>query len=210
MNINEIIVTRGIERILHFTTSDGFLGTLATTPNALLPRAMLENNALLEFILKLNAPTRTDTDWFSYNSLSITDINPSFFKYSKQIHNGATWIILEFSPDILNHEGVIFTTTNNIYTECVRIGGSEGFEMLFADRIKNNHVRGGFISRFSSKQPNQPTDNQAEALYLGALSCEFLKKVHVVNHDALALVTAQMKACRCEYNIVISPELFLQ
>lgn len=209
MNINEIITSRKIERILHFTTSDGFLGILATTPNALLPRSMLENNALLEFILKLNAPCRTDTDWFSYNSLSITDINPWFFKCSKRIHSGARWVILEFSPEILEHEGVVFTTTNNIYTDCVVRGGdAEGLQSLFAAKIKNNNATSGFISRFSHKQPSQPTDNQAEVLYPGALSCDFLTKVHVQNRENLALIVAQIKVCKCEHSVVISPELF--
>lgn len=206
MTIREILSDKKITKILHFTTSDGLLGMLAGVPPQLLPRAQLAESAHLEFILKLNAPTRTDTDWFGYNSLSISEINPFFFKYSLRNHPEACWVVLEFSEEILTHEGVYFATTNNIYAEVVRDRGAEGLDALFAPKIKTPK-RNGWIERKDHPQ-HCPTDKQAEVLYPGPLSFEYLKKIHVADKTACRLVKAQLAACNCTYEVHISPEHF--
>lgn len=208
MTVAEIIKVRGLSRVLHFTTSDGLLGMLADPPPRLLPRAKLAENLHLEFILRLNAPTRTDIDWFEYSSLSISEVNRYFFKYSLGNHPDAFWVVLEFSEEILTHPGVYFASTNNIYPDVVRGQNGEGLSALFASSIKNDRLRSGWLRRFDNLPKDCPTDNQAEVLYPGALSFDFLKKIHVPNEVGFRLVTAQLATCRCVYEVVISPEHF--
>lgn len=205
MTIQEIIEARNIRQILHFTTSDGLLGMLAGQPPSLLPRAQLSQESHLEFILTLNSPIRKDEEWTTYNSLSITRINRYFFKYSLRNHPNAYWAILAFSPEILTHPGVVFATTNNIYPDVERGEGPEGLNRLFAPTIRN---RGGNICRQTGHTPNCPTDIQAEVLYPGALSFDFLQEIYVPNEEAKRLIDAQVQFHHKAYTVRISPGYF--
>lgn len=205
MTIQEIIEARNIRQILHFTTSDGLLGMLAGQPPSLLPRAQLSQERHLEFILTVNSPIRKDEEWTSYNSLSITRINRYFFKYSLRNHPNAYWAILAFSPEILTHPGVVFATTNNIYFDVVRGEGPEGLNRLFAPTIRN---RGRNICRQTGHTLDCPTDIQAEVLYPGALSFDFLKEIYVPNEKAKWLIDAQVQFHHKAYTVRISPGYF--
>lgn len=205
MTIQEIITARGISKVLHFTTSNGLLGMLAGNPPCLLPRAQLREQDHLEFIMKLNAPTRQDTEWLDYSSLSIERINKYFFRYSAGIHPNVFWVILAFSPCILTHPGVFFATTNNIYYDVIRRQGAEGLQGLFAQSIPN---RGNTISRNNNYPPNYPTDIQAEVLYPGALSLKYLLKIYVKDSESKSLVDAQLMTLHQQHEVIISPEIF--
>ena len=100
MTTRDIIEDRGVTDVLHFTTSDGLLGMLAAPFPQLLPRAQLAETKHLEYIIKYNSPTRVDTEWFNYNSLSISEVNRFFFGCSFKKHPDAFWAVLEFSADI--------------------------------------------------------------------------------------------------------------
>ena len=208
MSVREVIVRRGIESVVHFTTCHGFVGMLASEPQQVLPRALLESQEILRFLPCDNAEFRQDIEWLDYVNLSITNINRYFYKYSVGKHQGATWLILDFSPEILTHPDVLFVTTNNIYPAARRKGGPEGLEALFVPRFNNGKCD---LDRERSGLPdNVPTCNQAEVLYRGPLSFEFLKKVHVKDEKDKVLVSSQadtLGALNCE--VVISPERFL-
>ena len=76
MTIQDIIESRGIERIVHFTTNLGALGVLAT--RSLKARARLRDDELLANVAKLNAKDRSrDAKWHDFVNLSITNINTS-------------------------------------------------------------------------------------------------------------------------------------
>jgi hypothetical protein len=205
MTIKNILVHRSISNILHFTTSNGFLGMISGDKKQVLPRAKLSSEKHLEFIATPNAPIRSDTDWLDYVNLSISKINPYYFKYSLKNHPDSIWIILDFSSEILEHDDVIFVTTNNIYPEAKRGRGCSGLEALFAQSLYN----GKCTLHRKGYPDNITTCNQAEVLYPGPLSLDFLKRIHVNDDAGAALISAQVAVCGGEkYEICISPELF--
>lgn len=171
MSVKDIISRRGIESVLHFTTSDGFLGMISGDKKQVLSRARLSAEKHLEFIATPNSPVRIDTEWLDYVNLSITKINPYFFKYSLKNHPESIWIILDFKSEILTHEDVLFVTTNNIYHEAKRGRGDSGLEALFAPSLNNGKV----VLTRSWHPDNVTTCNQAEVLYPHQLSLDFLR-----------------------------------
>ena len=120
MTIQDIIESRGIERIVHFTTNLGALGVLAT--RSLKARARLRDDELLANVAKLNAKDRSrDAKWHDFVNLSITNINTSFFGASTWEHRDKDywWCILAFDPVIITHPGVWFATTCRIPDDCI-------------------------------------------------------------------------------------------
>lgn len=179
MTIENIIRQRGIKEILHFTTNCGVTGMLVE--GVVKPRKRLLKDKHLEHIIIFNCPDRRrDIEWHDYNHLSITSVNRYLFGIAEgKWHAGMDgwWCILSFLPEILTHPGVIFTTTNNIYTSVIRDEGPDGLERLFRDVI----VRwsGSVVTRSSSTPDNQPTDPQAEVLYPGELSLDYLECIYI-------------------------------
>ena len=181
--IRKVVESRNIKEVLHFTTNRGFLGCLAS--GGLLPRNMLHEDDLLSHILTLNAPFRTEEEawfdqtekWIEYVNLSISEITRNLFSYSMKWHKGQdlSWLILAFDPEILEHEGVYFTTTNNIYPYVARDKGAEGLEALFAPVIRR---KGSWKAVRGQRPPSLPTCEQAEVLYPGKLSSEYLRTVY--------------------------------
>lgn len=209
MSITEIVQSRKIVSVLHFTTNRGSLGVLAT--KTLKSRARLNDDSLLANIVQLNAPDRSrDADWHDYVNLSISKINASFFGVSAgKNHKDKDfwWCILDFLPSILSHDGVHFATTNNMYSGVVRTVGAAGLESLFAPKIVQWHSSS--VTRASSQEPCCPTCTQAEALYPGEVSTDFLQAIYVssdASGDELAAQLA-MTAHR-PVKIAVRPELF--
>lgn len=188
MTIEDIIIKRGITEVLHFTTNSGMTGILAS--NAVKSRKRLSEDKYLEHILKFNCPDRSrDSTWHDYVNLSITTVNLNLFGISKgKWHSGMEgfWCILSFSPEILTHSGVIFTTTNNIYTGVKRGQGAGILEQLF-DRKVMKWER-NIITRNLSTPQNQPTCNQAEVLYPGKLSLDYINCIYVNKADDASAV----------------------
>ncbi len=183
MTIDEIVEKRNIQEILHFTTNEGLTGILAT--KALKPRKRLPEDKYLEYIYKCNCPDRSrDVAWHDYVNLSITNVNRHLFGISKgkwHSKEDSWWCILSFNPIILNHTGVFFTTTNNMYSGVRRYKGADGLEKLFAPSI--TRWSGCVVQRNPQIQNNQPTCEQAEVLYPGDLSVEFLTKIYVETEE---------------------------
>ncbi len=105
--------------------------------------------------------------------------------YSVRQHKeeeGLWWAVLGFDPAVLSHEGVWFTTTNNIYDVVNRGQGPSSLEALFAERVSWGHY-GSVLTRNRSIDPAHTTCPQAEVLYPGVLSLEALKVVYVDNEE---------------------------
>src|SRR5207302_1531029 len=109
---------------------------------------------------------RRDRAWSGHANLSLSRVNPSFFSISRKWHEleNVWWCILSFDPEILTHEGVVFVTTNNIWTGVRRGKGADALEALFA----------ASIYRYATKPPavrapecpaNYTTCEEAEVLY---------------------------------------------
>lgn len=178
MTVSEFVQAQKIREIVHFTTQKGLLGTAFT--RALLPRKQLREEQLLEYILKINAASRRDTKWFDFVNLSINDINRRFFAAADRWHRGIWWVVLSFSPEILEHDGVYFATTNNAYDGVVQNHSVEGLRALYAQPIDHGFASWPLHSRDGCR-PEDPTCPQAEVLYPGRLSTEFLRRVYVAD-----------------------------
>ena len=166
----------GITQIVHFISLPGAVGVLAS--GAVKSRERLPSEDYLRYVYQPNAQFRRDLPWTGYVNLSIERINDWMFQTSMRWHaaDGNPWVILSFDPQILAHQGVVFTTTNNIYPNCKRAEGLAGFSMMFADE-----VQGWYDTRHnrSGKLPAWPTDRQAEVLYPDELSCQYLQRIDV-------------------------------
>lgn len=206
-DIVEIVQSREIEEVLHFTTRRGVLGVLAS--GYLKARTLLDADDYLEHIYTQNAPDRSrDSDWLSYVSLSITNINYRFFQYSGRWHApDMWWAVLAFDPVVLAHPGVVFVTTNNAYHDCaVRAEGAQGLESLFAEAVREYVDRRRFRH---GKMPNQPTCVQAEALYPEKLSTEFLRRVYVADSEHASMTEAWCASLNhSPLEIIVDPEVF--
>jgi hypothetical protein len=172
---------RGIEEILHYTTFRGVQGTLQR--NALLSRQALDDGEFIRTIFKPVCLYRSDKPWLDHISLSVTAINTTLFSIaSNKWHPRMSWwAVLAFDPSILDHDGVTFTTSNNIYPATNRGVGEQGFEALFAPTVASR--RSTIIRRSPLLSPTRPTDSQAEVLYPHALGSEHLRRIYVRDID---------------------------
>lgn len=210
MTIEDIINKRGIEEILHFTTNRGLTGILDR--KVVKPRKRLPKEKRLEHIVLYNCPDRSrDRGWHDYVNLSITMVNLRLFGISKgKWHHEKDnwWCVLSFLPVILTHPGVYFCTTNNMYSGVKRAQGPQGLENLFASTIVRWDRE--VVKRSSSTPPNQPTCNQAEVLYPGELSLEYLGHVYVETGDNASAVESMFEVFQGlpDVDCITRPELF--
>ena len=210
MTIKEIINNRNIQEVLHFTTNQGITGIIAS--KVVKPKKRLDKDKYLEYIVKMNCKYRErDIDWHDYVNLSITSVNFNLFGISKNKWHkdmDGWWCILVFDPIILNHPGVYFATTNNIYSSVIRDQGAKGLERLFAEKI----IRwsGNICTRSKTCSENQPTCDQAEVLYPGELSISYLRKIYVKEPINASAIESQFQIFDLTpVKCVIKPELFI-
>lgn len=197
---------RGVSEVLHFTTVQGAVGVLAG--GAVKSRHRLPTEKYLEHVYRPNAKNRSDTAWLDYVNLSVSRINDWMFDTSERWHvaEGVSWIVLSFVPDVLAHPGVVFATTNNIYPSCKRAEGVAGFDAIFADlvlgRYSSRHTRTGSPS-------NLPTDRQAEVLYPGELSTQYLQRIDVQLEEALYDIEGALGVLGPRVPVRHAPEVFV-
>lgn len=208
MSIKQFCEDRGIESIVHFTTNRGALGIFAS--NALKSRQRLDVDDQLKHIFQPNAQRRNkDADWLDYANLSISRINTSFFNYSGNWHREQDffWCIFDFSPEIMQHDGVWFTTTNNIYSGVRRAQGLKGLSDAFKD---NTTLWSGNVLARSADQPLcLPTCPQAEILYPGEVSTDHLQRVYARCDSDSNEIAAQMYAVGHRIvPVIVNPDLF--
>ena len=196
MSIEEIIRTKGITCVLHFTTTSGLLGILATW--AVKSRARLPKDKYLEFIYQPNCEIRYDPDWLDYVSLSIQEINGIFFDIcANRWHTDKEWCVLSFTPEILTHKGVVFASTNNSYLGVRRGTGASGLIALYADEMGQCHRWDNSFVRPPGRASNLPTCPQAEVLYPGELSLDFLQKIYLSADEQTDVLAGQIAVLRC-------------
>ncbi|BBV98441.1 DarT ssDNA thymidine ADP-ribosyltransferase family protein [Pseudomonas alloputida] len=209
MSIEQFIAQRGIESVLHFTTNRGSLGIFAS--KALKSRQRLNADEQLKHIFQPNAKRRDkDLDWLDYANLSISRINMNFFNTcsgSWHREQDFFWCIFDFSPEIMLHENVWFTTTNNIYTGNLRSPGLEGLQRAFQPRT--HQYSNYYADRTVGLPENEPTCNQAEILYPGEVSTHYLQRIYVRSEDDCDELAGQMAAmAHPAVEVLVRPELF--
>lgn len=200
---------RNVSEIVHFTTNKGLLGVLYT--ESLKARARLAKDNRLEHILKPNSAFRKDLAWLDYVNLSVSHINTSFFSTSSgrwHVTEDIWWAVLAFSPEILDHVGVCFSTTNNIYTSVERGAGEAGFEAVFAPII--NLWPGEIVVRGDEHPLCRSTCAQAEVLYPGEVSTRWLDRIYVRCDEHADEVQAQISAVRHRpIEVIVNPDKFI-
>jgi hypothetical protein len=207
MSVASAARARGITEILHYTTSRGVLGTLAS--GALKSRARLPQDEYLEHVWVPVCRVRYDSEWLDYVNLSISDINSALYTIAAgRWHPGLyRWGVLSFAPEILDHEGVQFATTNNMYPSVRRGTGVAGFEALFANRVAGRY--GAAHVRRPEHPAYRPTDPQAEVLYRGELATDFLQRIYVSDTEARATIRAYCDAVgHRDVDVEIDPDVF--
>lgn len=198
---------RGVTDVVHFTTLQGVVGVLAA--RAVKSRARLPEDEYLEHVYQPNARFRKDCAWLDYVNLSIERINDGMFTASVKWHaaEGNPWVVLSFDPKILAHPGVVFTTTNNIYPSCKRAEKLAGFNQMFMDpvvgRYNERHDR-------VDKPPQWTTDRQAEVLYPGELSCDYLQRIDVQSEEAVDRIHGALSGLASSEHVHVrhAPEVF--
>jgi hypothetical protein len=208
VSVQDVIERRKIAEVLHFTTNSGLAGILAS--RSVKSRAILPTEKGLEHVYSPNCQYRKDTAWLNYVNLSISQINLHLFGISSEKwHAGEDlwWTILCFDPVTLTHEGVYFTTTNNMYTGVRRGQNEEGLEALFAQRI--TRWAGNDVQREEGTPDAFPTCGQAEVLYPEELSTSYLRRAYVLEEEHGDTVAGQLAALdHGAVEIVVEPSVF--
>ena len=190
MSIADVVASRRITEILHFTTNRGLLGILAM--GFVKSRKRLPDESQLEYLFLPNTDYRKDTEWVDYVNLSVSQVNKRFLAWSRRRPRSERlfWCILAFDPAILGHPGVLFATTNNIYSGVMRGASGRDLNALFAERV---HQWGPYhVNRSGRHQDHFPTCEQAEVLYPKALSIEHLTRVYVTDGETQDEVHAML------------------
>lgn len=189
----EAVRARGISRLMHFTTNRGLVGILATRACKSAP--LLKQEDYLEYILTTNCPVRYESPkWQSYVNLSVEHINASFFGICEDgWHRNSDfwWCVLDFTPEVAAHDGVVFANTNNRYTGVSRKFRVDGFQALFDIEVVQWHGRS--VRRDTTRE-SYPTCPQAEVLYPLEVSTRYLQRVFVRTDEHAAAVSAMAKA----------------
>lgn len=183
MSITDKINRKGINEVLHFTLDNNLIGIIAN--GCLLSRSELDKKELeyqsLEFVNDIIWTDRNrDAEWTDHINLSIESVNQFLLDRARANNSNHNWFILSFDPEILTHNEVHFTTTNNAYIPYVkRNKGCEGFELPFIENYKDR--LGNMHSRKRTLGVNFPTSQQAEALYPKKLTLDKMSKIYVEN-----------------------------
>jgi hypothetical protein len=201
---------RGVTEARHFTTSRGLLGVLQT--RRLLSRKHLAGEEELRLIAMNNCYKRWDRDWFGHVSLSIQRINGHLYGISSGAwHAGEDlwWAVLGFDREVLAHDGVVFTTTNNGYWSVVeRASGPAGLDAAFGDEVTTWRSGRKVMGR-SALTPNQTTCPEAEALYPDAVETTWLRTVYVPQPELADTVHGWFEATmHPPVDVVYDPEAF--
>jgi hypothetical protein len=215
MTLADEISKRQIVELLHFTTNNGIVGTLAQ--KALLSRHRLPEEKYLKHVLRINAATRPEENelfdksqnWLDYVNLSISEINAHYFAVSKRWHPASNiwWGILAFDAQIMTHSDVVFATTNNAYDCCIRGGGLEGLEALFSPYIRRKK-QGWSVTR-GNRLPFLPTCQQAEVLYPAEVPTNYLRRIYVNAEDHHDWATGWLGDFGFSgVDVILSPEKF--
>lgn len=201
---------RGITNVVHFTMTNNVIGILAS--GVVQSRERVQEDECVEQVYLPNAKSRRrDKEWLDYVNLSIQRTNSWMFGVSSENwHPEVSWVALSFSPEILSHPGVVFTTTNNIYTGCRRAEGVDGFSAMFSDRILRwrDNNKGDEIVERSTPDRSLTTDRQAEVLYPGKLSIEYLQRIYVQTEREFDTVHGIMGGLNMDFPIHHAPEVF--
>lgn len=212
--IRDLIEERNITEVVHFTSNHGVVGVIDI--GCVLSRRVLPEEKHLSYIAAPTSSSRAEAeekfdkkeDWLDYVNLSLSEINTNYFRFATRWHQNDSrwWAILSFDPEILTHEGVYFSTTNNIYPYVKRGQGCAGLTALFDGRIKRKQ---NWCATRYGRSERLPTCEQAEVLYPERLLIQYLNKIYVKNGDQHDIVKGWLRLYRrSDIAVDVSPEKF--
>jgi ssDNA thymidine ADP-ribosyltransferase, DarT len=210
--VEQVIKERSIREVLHFTTSPGLVGILAS--GKVMCRDRLPTEKHIEYVYTPNCPNRLkDAEWTGYVNLSISRVNQRMLNVSSNrwhADDDFWWIVLAFDVSILTESGVFFTTTNNTYQRCVRRSeGADGLRALFAPSVEFGH-HGSRQHRYDGMPDQFTTDEQAEVLYPDAIPIDKVRALYVreAEHADSAMGLIDMWPSTPRIPVVHKPEVF--
>lgn len=191
---------------MHFTTNSGLVGILAS--GAIKSRKRLPADKYVERVFTPNVDVRRDRAYLDYVNLSIASINGEFFDIcSRKWHAGEDlwWCVLSLDSALITDEGVLFATTNNMYTGVERGSGKAGFETLFSSEIRRWH--GNNVLRPVDLDAQFTTCAQAEVLYPGQVATSALREIYVSTPEDSDVVAANLSIFhREDVGIIVDPQ----
>jgi len=206
VNLKDEIRSRNITNVVHFTTNSGLVGILAK--HAVKCRLRLPAEKYLEYVFEPNSAFRKDIPWLGYVNLSISQINKQFYEIcSGKWHSGEDrwWAVLSFDSGLMLDPGVMFVTTNNMYTGAARASGVAGLRQLFAPQV--SRWSGNAVLRPAGLASHLPTCPHAEVLYPDELSTSYLRSIYVSEAEQADVVSAQLAIFRYEgVSVVTDPK----
>jgi ssDNA thymidine ADP-ribosyltransferase, DarT len=113
---------------------------------------------------------------------------------------------MAFDVDILDHPGVYFTTTNNIYSHVRRSAGLVGFEAMFAPVVAR---RANWQALRGKRAAHLTTCEQAEVLYPDGLAMSYLRRIYVrTGEDADRVYAVLAQFGREDVEVKVDAEKF--
>lgn len=205
MSTAELARGWGIDEVLHYTSQRGAMGTVMK--KALLSREQVENDSDIAFIFE-GVWERKDPEWVDYISLSLSRINLDLYRRSRKRFPDYWWAILSFDVEILDHDGVWFTTTNNTHPVCERAQGEAGLAAMFAPVVPWGW-HGTVKTRYSGMPEAWTTCETAEVLYPRRIPLEHLRRIYVQGAQHRRLVQAWAEVYGAgELSIEVEPGSF--
>lgn len=205
MSAAEFARGQGIQEVLHYTSERGAMGTVMK--KALLSREQVENDSDIAFIFE-GIWERKDPEWVDYISLSLSRINLDLFRRSRRHFPDYWWAILSFDVEILDHDGVWFTTTNNTYPVCSRAQGEDGLAAMFAPQVPWGR-KGSVKIRYPGMSEAWTTCEAAEVLYPQRIALEYLRRIYVPGAQHRRLVQAWAEVYGAgELSVEVNPGSF--
>jgi len=108
----------------------------------------------------------------------------------------------------MEHDGVYFVTTNNIYTGVRRGRGAPALENVFAPRV--TRWSDNIVTRTEELPENFPTCGQSEILYPGELSVKHLRHIYVTRNEDADEVHGQLAMLEFRgVDVSVEPDKFL-
>lgn len=204
--MSDVVARRDIEEVLHFTTNAGLVGILGS--GRVLSRKRLPKENYVEHVYRPNSKVRRDGPWLDYVNLSISRLNWEFFGHSRGWHADREiwWCALAFEPAVLASEGVLFATTNNIYSGCLRAPGEAGLEALFAPSVVR--WRNNVVHRDPSLLDRWTTCHQAEVLAPVEVPTQGLRRLIVATDAHADIASSQAEILLGDLPIDVDPSAF--
>lgn len=182
--IEDFIRERGISRLVHFTPLINLIGIYEI--GALWARSQIDGFAkehdnffLLDYI-RWNDKFRLDGRMDCIN-LSIQRINHVLFRsFRNKFNQCDVWCILEFSPELMERDGVVFTVGNAASSDVRAHGtgiGVEALKAMFMDQVEVGNFYGRKIFTRANVPNNCPTNRQAEVMIPEEISCKKIKGI---------------------------------